>query len=348
MENQRSLQEPLLPSHNSSLGHQQKDVTKRKKLRRSRSAPIIVCIPRDIHSNEPVPTPEPRFPKLHPSVRRVTAFLTIYLGIGAICFYMVTDQLSGKKTTPIVDALYFCVVTMTTVGYGDLVPRTALAKLLACAFVFSGMALIVLVLSKAADYLVEKQEGLIKSARRMRRKFRPDDILKEIETKKVKHKCVVTSIVLFLLQVTGILFLIFVEKLDFLDAFYCVCVTMTSLGYGDNSFSTKRGRIFAVLWILTSTICVAQLFLYLAELNTERRQNDLIKWVLSRRVTIVDLEDADIDHDGVVNAAEFVLYKLKQMRKISQDDVLRVLKEFEELDVNQAGSLSIFDLTFAD
>ena len=69
--------------------------------------------------------------------------------------------MKGKKTNGVVDAVYFCIVTMTTVGYGDIVPDSVATKLLACAFVFTGMALIALSLSKAADYLVEKQETLL-------------------------------------------------------------------------------------------------------------------------------------------------------------------------------------------
>ena len=45
---------------------------------------------------------------------------------------------------------------MTTVGYGDLVSNSTIAKLLACLYVYTGMALGGLILSKAADYIVEK------------------------------------------------------------------------------------------------------------------------------------------------------------------------------------------------
>ncbi|XP_050942588.1 two-pore potassium channel 1 isoform X2 [Cucumis melo] len=117
--------------------------------------------------------------------------------------------------------------------------------------------------------------------------------------------------------------------------------------YGDQSFSTKWGRIFAIFWILISTITLAQFFLYIAELNTERRQKSLVKWVLSEKVTDIDLEVADIDDDGVVGAAEFVIYKLKEMGKITEDDISPVLDEFENLDVDQSGTLSISDITLA-
>ena len=240
------------------------------------------------------------FGSLHPSFKKVAALLSIYLGVGAICFYAVRHHITGIKTHAIVDAFYFCIVTMTTVGYGDLVPQSVLAKLLACAFVFSGMALVGMILSKGADYLVEKQEALVVRALNMQKKLGPSDIMKKIQTNKTRYKCFLVLALLLILIISGTIFLILVEKLDPVDAFYCVCVTITTLGYGDHSFSTEGGRIFAVVWILTSTICLGQFFFYVAELNTEKRQKALVKCVLTRPVTYLDLEAADIDDDGTV------------------------------------------------
>ncbi|KAL2466908.1 Two-pore potassium channel 1 [Abeliophyllum distichum] len=180
----------------------------------------------------------------------------------------------------------------------------------------------------------------------MRQKLGPAEIL-EVESNKVRYKCFTAMALLVVLILVGTIFLATVEKLDIVDAFYCVCSTITTLGYGDKSFSTKAGRVFATFWILTSTICVAQFFCYIAELNTESRQKALVKWVLTRRMTNVDLEAADLDDDGVVGPAEFVLYKLKEMGKINQEDILLVMEEFEILDVDQSGTLSPSDLMLA-
>jgi potassium channel subfamily K len=234
------------------------------------------------------------------SFKKVFLVLAIYLGAGTLCFSLVMNQIEGKKTNGIVDAVYFSVVTMTTVGYGDLVPHTTLAKLLSCVYVFAGMALGGIILSKAADYIVEKQEILLVRAMHMNEKTGLSEILEEVETHKVKYKFLLALILLFLLIIVGTIFLYLVESFEFVDAFYCVCSSITTLGYGDDSFSTRAGRVFAVFWILSSTICLAQFFLYLAELYTEKRQRLLVKRVLARNVTASDLEEADIDHDKTV------------------------------------------------
>ncbi|KAJ6673051.1 POTASSIUM CHANNEL SUBFAMILY K [Salix purpurea] len=233
---------------------------------------------------------------------------------------------------------------MTTVGYGDLVPDSAPVKLLACVFVFTGMLLIGLILSKAADYLVEKQEILLIKALHIHQKLDSAAFLKEIETNKVKYKSYLAIIILAVLMLVGTIFLSMVEDLDIIDAFYCVCSTITTLGYGDKSFSTGYGRMFAVFWILTGTIGLGLLFLYIAELFTENRQRALANWVLTRRMTNLDLEAADMDDDGAVGAAEFVIYKLKEMGKISQEDIALVMKEFEDLDADESGTLTASDI----
>lgn len=342
------VKEPLLSGLVDSTSQKnKKDALKKRKIRRCKSALLPEFVPPEKNGISPIPSAESIFGKIHPSLKKVSIYLAIYLGVGAVCFYLVRDQIKGKKTDGILDAVYFCIVTMTTVGYGDLVPDSALAKLLACAFVFTGMALIGLTLSKAADYLVEKQEIFLVKSLREHQKVGPAEILKEVENNKVRYKCLVVFILLLVLIIAGTTFLATVEKLDIIDAFYCVCATITTLGYGDKSFSTEAGRAFAVIWILASTISLGQFFLYVVELNTESRQRALVNWVLTRRVTNVDLEAADLDDDGVVGVAEFVLYKLKEMGKISEEDISLVMEEFEDLDVDQSGTLSPSDIAVA-
>ena len=292
----------LLPSGIATSTTQKSngDVPKRRRLRLVRSAPLAEFGHTDINGDAALPRSESIFGRLHPSFKKVAIFLMVYLGLGTICFYIMRNQIKGKKTNGILDAVYFCVVTMTTVGYGDLVPNSDLAKLLACAFVFAGMALVGLVLTKATDYLVEKQETFVVKALHMHQEVGQLEILKEIQNNRMKYKFYTASILLVVLILIGTIFVSKVENLDLVDAFYCVCSTITTLGYGDKSFSTKGGRIFAIFWILAGTICLAQFFLYIAELNTENRQKALVKWVLSRRTTNMDLEAADLDDDGVV------------------------------------------------
>uniref|UniRef100_A0A0C9RZF8 TSA: Wollemia nobilis Ref_Wollemi_Transcript_124_1609 transcribed RNA sequence n=1 Tax=Wollemia nobilis TaxID=56998 RepID=A0A0C9RZF8_9CONI len=341
---ENGIQEPLLPSLLKQQNQSQKDG---RRVRRCRSAPasnlnMQGSTQKDRHPELPVKTRNNR-----PTLIQAGLILCIYLAVGMICFYNVQHELKGLKTSRMVDALYFCIVTMTTVGYGDLVPNGILAKLLACVFVFSGMALVGLLLGGAADYLVEKQERLLIKAVSRNQNHVLEDCTSEKMVHRAHCKLLVSLAILLALILVGVVFLYEFEGLDFLDSFYCVCSTITTLGYGDQSFSTEGGRIFAIVWILVSTICLAQFYLYVAEARTEDRQQALVNWVLTRRTTATDLEAADLDSDGVVSASEFVIYKLKEMGKIEDEDVAPLMKEFEDLDVDHSGTLTKTDLNLA-
>ncbi|KAL9237017.1 hypothetical protein vseg_011609 [Gypsophila vaccaria] len=331
---QDEAKRPLLPSSKEPNGDGK--ALSKSRFQRVRSTPVT-------HYDDPI-SPYNNSIDSKPVFLRVFLVLALYLGVGTICFVLVRGQLDGRKTNEVVDALYFCIVTMTTVGYGDLVPATTLAKLLSCLFVFSGMAIVGMILSQAADYFVEKHEALLAKALHLRDKASSSEILKEVETNKTKYKFLMALLLLILLITVGTLFLTLHQQMMLIDAFYCVCATITTLGYGDESFVTKGGRIFAVFWILSSTLCLAQFFFYLTQLYTEGRRRDVLKWVLERKLTFDDIEAADLDNDNVLSAAEFILHKLKEMEKINADDINVLMECFRNLDVDESGTLTAADI----
>ncbi|XP_019179136.1 PREDICTED: two-pore potassium channel 1-like [Ipomoea nil] len=338
------VKDPLLPGTvDVSLQSRLKKVLERRKNHGCGSAPgdeVLHPEHNDVKTSHPPDSFAPNSLKF----RHVFLFLAVYLGIGAVCFFLVRDQIDGKKTNEVLDAIYFCVVTMTTVGYGDLVPSTTLAKFLACVFVFAGMALVGFVLSKAADRFLEKQEILFSKAIHLGKDYNSTELADVVGPNKVKYKFLTTLVLLVGLMIAGTLFVVFVEGLAVFDAFYCVCATITTLGYGDKSFSTKSGRIFASFWIVISTICLARLFYYFAEVCTEQRQRSMIECALTRKLTVSDLRAADLDNNDEVSPAEFIVYKLKEMGKITDEDVTTVMKGFKMLDVDLSGTLTESDI----
>ncbi|GJZ50376.1 two-pore potassium channel 1-like protein, partial [Tanacetum coccineum] len=248
---------------------------KRRRFRRIKSAPLAHSFPSSIKSTNALPKAHPKsvFDHFYPSYWKAVIIVSVYLAVGTLCFTLLRKQISGIKTSDVLDGLYFTIVTMTSVGYGDLVPASHLTILLACLFVVSGMLVVGLVLSKAADLLVEKQERLLVRAMHLNETIGEAEILKKMKTKKVRNKCIILVLLLLVLVAAGTGLLLSVEDLDFVNAFYCVVATLTGL---------------------------AQLLFTFALLHTERRQRSLVKWVLKRQTTAADLEAADFDGDGIV------------------------------------------------
>ena len=56
------------------------------------------------------------------------------------------------------DALYFSAATMTTVGYGDITPRTDAGKIFTIVFVFMGVGIALYGISLIAAHFVEMKE----------------------------------------------------------------------------------------------------------------------------------------------------------------------------------------------
>ncbi len=60
------------------------------------------------------------------------------------------------------DALYFSIVTITTVGYGDIHPATQAGKILAVVLIITGVATFLGVVANATEILLSKREKKIR------------------------------------------------------------------------------------------------------------------------------------------------------------------------------------------
>ena len=78
------------------------------------------------------------------SLTRLTAFAVT----SGVVFYSLVEHLSP------VDALYFSVTTLTTVGYGDFSPQTTAGKLFTVVYVLVGVGLLLAFLTRVAAQVV--------------------------------------------------------------------------------------------------------------------------------------------------------------------------------------------------
>ncbi|KAL1220723.1 Two-pore potassium channel 4 [Cardamine amara subsp. amara] len=233
-------------------------------------------------------------------------FLFVYLALGVFTYSFFRDQFSGTETHPLVDALYFSIVTFCTVGYGDIVPSTSTAKILTIVLVSIGVVFLDFLLNRVVSHVLSLQESAILDRIKTRNRAIRDQITENGRIR-IKWKLCLAFCAVFLCVAIGALFLHFVERLDLWDSVYLSVISVTTVGYGDKAFKTVQGRGFAVFWLLLSTIAMASLFIYFAEMRID--PNTLIKLPISE--------------------SEFILSKLKESGKIKEDDINGIVTEFE-------------------
>ncbi len=81
---------------------------------------------------------------LHESRKKLTVFaitITIIVTIFGSVMYLVEHNVNAQFNS-IPMSVYYCIVTVTTVGYGDITPSTELGKLLASILMFTGYIII--------------------------------------------------------------------------------------------------------------------------------------------------------------------------------------------------------------
>ncbi len=95
---------------------------------------------------------------------RVTVFLAVVLTLVLIIgstMYLIEGTMEGTQFTSIPRSVYWAIVTMTTVGYGDIAPRTVLGQILAAAVMILGYAIIIVPIGVfSAEILAERTRGV--------------------------------------------------------------------------------------------------------------------------------------------------------------------------------------------
>ncbi|KAI3967415.1 hypothetical protein MKX01_012225 [Papaver californicum] len=150
-------------------------------------------------------------------VRQALFLLIFYLLFGAIVYSFNKENFSGSETHPVVDAIYFCIVTLCTVGYGDIAPINTCHKI---------------------NYALNVQEILFVAN-------------SQVNLDKRENSSNDFSVRLAF----GVVIFCIVEKFDVVDSVYLSVMSVITVGsYGGKAFNTFQGRLFASLWLLESTL----------------------------------------------------------------------------------------------
>jgi voltage-gated potassium channel len=91
-------------------------------------------------------------------VTYVAGSAALLVFVGALAVLDVEQGAPDAKIVTFGDALWWAITTITTVGYGDLYPVTAIGRLVAAALMMSGIAVLGVVTASIASWLVQRVE----------------------------------------------------------------------------------------------------------------------------------------------------------------------------------------------
>lgn len=77
--------------------------------------------------------------------------------VGTIVMYNIESQVPNSKIKTLLDALWWCVSAVTTVGYGDIVPVSVIGRIVAIFYMFFGISMIAIMLSVITTTFYKKR-----------------------------------------------------------------------------------------------------------------------------------------------------------------------------------------------
>lgn len=94
--------------------------------------------------------------QLHDDAFRATLVLLVVLLVTGTIVYPILEGWS------LLDSLYFCVVTLATVGYGDFHPVTDLGKLFTIVYILTGVGVLVVFASRVVNVMVTERSKTLR------------------------------------------------------------------------------------------------------------------------------------------------------------------------------------------
>jgi voltage-gated potassium channel Kch len=93
----------------------------------------------------------------------LAVLVSLIIIIGGIGVYLVEHEHQGANITKLSDAIWWAVVTIATVGYGEYYQVTTAGRLIAIFMMLSGIGIFVLLVSTLAHRRLQRRESKLKS-----------------------------------------------------------------------------------------------------------------------------------------------------------------------------------------
>lgn len=261
----------------------------------------------------------------------------ILLAIGVTVFSLLVEKWS------FVESLYFTLVLLTTVGYGDMAPTTPAGKMFTAIFALCGVFVIGLALGVVGSELVDKEiDVLIEKASPDKSISKQSSSLYD-SSRKVGQICWLVIRILSPIFI-GALIIAYLEGWPWYDALYYTIITATTVGLGDLSPTSERSEACAILFIPLAVAAMAHILDECSTFVMKRRREKHSQKLRTLQLTEGDLDVLDTEMDGQVSRLEYVVFMLKAMGKVDEHLLNELHAQFAVLDATKDGVLTKSDL----
>lgn len=197
---------------------------------------------------------------------RYTVVLAIWLVIGACISKKIMPDLGYGAS------LYFCVVSVLTIGFGDITPNSSSSRVFSLLFSLVGVILMGLVIAMIRQVLHNTNKPIIlwhrmeverkiclEIIKKGNIKINPDDsfkIMRRIEHKsKLEQESLslfATMLVFFVYWFIGAVIFMYTESWLYFDGIYFCLLCLITIGYGDLTPHSALGRVFFIAWAISA------------------------------------------------------------------------------------------------
>jgi len=241
------------------------------------------------------------------------------------------------------ESLYFCVISLSTVGYGDVTPSTNFEKFFTVVYLYVGIAFVAgivggLVGLALGGMLEEDRTEEMESASPTPTGPKPWYTLSK-DQREILRAC---GMIAFLTLI-GSLVYYYNEGMSWIDAVYFCMITLATVGYGDIDQKRETTKIFDIGFILIGVPLMALCVARFAHVSRRRHQRQWVKTFEEQGVTMDVIRTIDRDDSGTIDRHEFLSYILLHMGKVKAIEINSINKLFDTLDADGGGTLDVND-----
>ena len=239
------------------------------------------------------------------------------------------------------DALYWAISTLTTVGYGDLVPKSSAAKLFTCVYVVSGVSLV----SACLGVVLGRMQARV-SAIGLFSALSSSPSSSSSKSSQHAAGLLLSALGLTAIVLAGAVFASTSEGWTSLDSIYWAIITCSSVGYGDlviSSASRTAAMVYVLVGVAGFASLAAGIVRSVAEMEVERAVSAFVREGITREM----IDEMDADGSRSVDRFEFLSYFLVRTGKATKADILKLNAMFSGLDRDGSGTIDFGDICAA-